>query len=107
MVTPLRDGMNLVAKEYVAARVDLGGALVLSEFAGAAGELRQAFLCNPHDLQSVKDALMRAVQVDQTEAARRMRAMRRHLRAHDVGHWASSFLSALGAPSAAPPVSED
>jgi trehalose 6-phosphate synthase len=101
MVTPLRDGMNLVAKEYVAARVDLGGALVLSEFAGAAGELRQAFLCNPHDLQGVKDALMRAVQVDQTEAARRMRAMRRHLRAHDVRHWASSFLSALGVPSAA------
>ncbi len=101
MVTPLRDGMNLVAKEYVAARVDLGGALVLSEFAGAAGELRQAFLCNPHDLQGVKDALMRAVQVDQTEASRRMRAMRRHLRAHDVRHWASSFLSALGVPSAA------
>ena len=107
MVTPLRDGMNLVAKEYVAARVDLGGALILSEFAGAAGELRQAFLCNPHDLEGVKDALMRAVQADQTEASRRMRAMRRHLRAHDVRHWASSFLSALGVPSAALPVSED
>ena len=64
MVTPLRDGMNLVAKEYVAARADIGGALVLSEFAGAAGELRQAFLCNPHDLDGVKDALMRAVNVD-------------------------------------------
>ena len=107
MVTPLRDGMNLVAKEYVAARVDLGGALVLSEFAGAAGELRQAFLCNPHDLQGVKDALMRAVQADQTEVSRRMRAMRRHLRAHDVRHWASSFLSALGVPSAALPASEE
>jgi trehalose 6-phosphate synthase len=103
MVTPLRDGMNLVAKEYVAARVDLGGALVLSEFAGAAGELRQAFLCNPHDLQSVKDALMRAVQVDQTEVSRRMRAMRRHLRGHDVRHWANSFLSALGVPTTALP----
>jgi trehalose 6-phosphate synthase len=107
MVTPLRDGMNLVAKEYVAARVDLGGALVLSEFAGAAGELRQAFLCNPHDLQGVKDTLVRAVHADQAEASRRMRAMRRHLRAHDVRHWASSFLSALGVPSAAPPVSEE
>jgi trehalose 6-phosphate synthase len=107
MVTPLRDGMNLVAKEYVAARVDLGGALVLSEFAGAAGELRQAFLCNPHDLQGVKDALSRAVHVDQHEASRRMRAMRRHLRAHDVAHWANSFLSALGVPSAALPVSEE
>jgi trehalose 6-phosphate synthase len=103
MVTPLRDGMNLVAKEYVAARVDLGGALVLSEFAGAAGELRQAFLCNPHDLQSVKESLMRAVQVDQTEVSRRMRAMRRHLRGHDVRHWASSFLSALGVPTTALP----
>jgi len=100
MVTPLRDGMNLVAKEYVAARVDLGGALVLSEFAGAAGELRQAFLCNPHDLQGVKDSLMRAVRVDGADAARRMRTMRRHLRAHDVKHWASAFLSALGAPGA-------
>jgi hypothetical protein len=94
--------MNLVAKEYVAARVDLGGALVLSEFAGAAGELRQAFLCNPHDLQGVKDALMRAVKVDSADAARRMRTMRRHLRAHDVKHWASAFLSALGAPGAGP-----
>jgi trehalose 6-phosphate synthase len=103
MVTPLRDGMNLVAKEYVAARVDLGGALVLSEFAGAAGELRQAFLCNPHDLQSVKDSLLRAVQVDQSEASRRMRVMRRHLRAHDVRHWANSFLSALGVPTTALP----
>jgi trehalose 6-phosphate synthase len=104
MVTPLRDGMNLVAKEYVAARVDLGGALVLSEFAGAAGELRQAFLCNPHDLQGVKDALMRAINVDGADAARRMRTMRRHLRAHDVSHWASSFLSALGVP--APPLKD-
>jgi trehalose 6-phosphate synthase len=99
MVTPLRDGMNLVAKEYVAARVDLGGALVLSEFAGASGELRQAFLCNPHDLQGVKDALMRAINVDGADAARRIRTMRRHLRAHDVAHWASSFLSALGVPA--------
>src|SRR5262249_13125359 len=94
MVTPLRDGMNLVAKEYVAARVDLGGALVLSEFAGAAGELRQAFLCNPHDLDGMKDTLLRAITVvneDPAEAGRRMRAMRRHLRAHDVAHWAASF----------------
>jgi len=71
----------------------------LAEFAGAAGELRQAFLCNPHDLQGVKDALMRAINVDGADAARRMRTMRRHLRAHDVAHWASSFLSALGVPA--------
>ena len=103
LVTPFRDGMNLVAKEYVSCRGDTGGALVLSEFAGAATELRQAFLCNPHDLQSVKESLMRAVQVDQTEVSRRMRAMRRHLRGHDVRHWANSFLSALGVPTTALP----
>jgi len=96
MVTPLRDGMNLVAKEYVAARADLGGALVLSEFAGAAAELRQAFLVHPHDLDGVKDALVRAIHVDPVEANRRMRAMRRHLRTHDVRAWAHSFLTSLG-----------
>jgi trehalose 6-phosphate synthase len=95
MVTPLRDGMNLVAKEYVAARVDNGGALVLSEFAGAAAELRQAFLCNPHDLDGVKELLLRAVKIDPADAARRMRAMRRYLRTHDVQAWAESFLTAL------------
>ncbi|HEX6967745.1 MAG TPA: trehalose-6-phosphate synthase [Micromonosporaceae bacterium] len=100
MVTPLRDGMNLVAKEYVASRRDNGGALVLSEFAGAATELRQAFLCNPHDPDAVKDALMRAINVDFSEAKRRMRVMQRHLRNHDVGNWARSFLRELGAPEA-------
>jgi trehalose 6-phosphate synthase len=94
-VTPLRDGMNLVAKEYVAARVDNGGALLLSEFAGAAAELRQAFLCNPHDLDGVKELLMRAVKIDPVDAARRMRTMRRYLRTHDVQAWAESFLTAL------------
>ncbi|MGA8114044.1 MAG: trehalose-6-phosphate synthase [Actinocatenispora sp.] len=100
MVTPLRDGMNLVAKEYVAARVDLGGSLILSEFAGAASDLRQAYLVNPHDTDGLKDALMRALHVDPTEQARRMRAMRRFLRGHDVNHWARSFLTALGVPEA-------
>jgi len=100
-VTPLRDGMNLVAKEYVAARADLGGALVLSEFAGAASELRHAFLCNPHDPDAVKDALMRAIRVDRADGRRRLRLMRRHLRAHDVNRWAQSFLTELGVPVAA------
>jgi trehalose 6-phosphate synthase len=98
-VTPLRDGMNLVAKEYVAARTDLAGALVLSEFAGAARELRQSYLCNPHDINSIKDALMRAVTADRSDAAKRMNAMRRYLRDHDVDVWASEFLSALGKPN--------
>ena len=96
MVTPLRDGMNLVAKEYVAARADRGGALVLSEFAGAATELRQAFLCNPYDPEAVKDALLRAATVAPVEARRRIRVMQRHLRSHDVDRWARSFLAELG-----------
>jgi trehalose 6-phosphate synthase len=97
LVTPYRDGMNLVAKEYVAARGDLGGTLVLSEFAGAAAELRQAFLVNPHDVAGVKNQLLRALRAEPAEAARRMRAMRRHLAKHDLDHWASSFFDALRA----------
>ncbi|WP_091368025.1 alpha,alpha-trehalose-phosphate synthase (UDP-forming) [Geodermatophilus telluris] len=97
LVTPYRDGMNLVAKEYVAARGDLGGTLVLSEFAGAAAELKQAFLVNPHDIAGVKNQLVRALRTEPDEAARRMRAMRRHLARHDLDHWASSFFDALRA----------
>ena len=97
MVTPLRDGMNLVAKEYVAARIDQGGALVLSEFAGSANELRHAFLCNPHDPDAVKEALMRAVSVGTVEGRRRMQIMQRYLRVHDVDRWARSFLDDLAA----------
>ncbi|MGY2001444.1 alpha,alpha-trehalose-phosphate synthase (UDP-forming) [Blastococcus sp. SYSU DS1024] len=95
LVTPYRDGMNLVAKEYVAARGDLRGALVLSEFAGAAAELRQAFLVNPHDIASVKTQLVRALRIEPAEAAKRMRTMRRHLFRNDLDHWASSFFEAL------------
>jgi trehalose 6-phosphate synthase len=97
LVTPYRDGMNLVAKEYVAARGDLGGALVLSEFAGAAAELKQAFLVNPHDIAGVKAQLVRALRIEPAEAAKRMRAMRRHLFRHDLEHWATSFIDSLQA----------
>jgi trehalose 6-phosphate synthase len=95
LVTPLRDGMNLVAKEYVACRSDLGGALVLSEFTGAAAELRQAYLVNPHDLEGVKDTIEAAVNQTPEEGRRRMRALRRQVLAHDVDRWARSFLDAL------------
>src|SRR4051795_5246936 len=95
LVTPYRDGMNLVAKEYVAARGDLGGALVLSEFAGAAAELKQAFLVNPHDIAGVKSQLLRALRVEPAEGAKRMRAMRRYLAKNDLDHWAGSFVAAL------------
>jgi trehalose 6-phosphate synthase len=97
LVTPYRDGMNLVAKEYVAARGDLGGVLVLSEFAGAAAELKQALLVNPHDIDGVKKQLVRALRMDPAEGAKRMRAMRRHVAKHDLDHWASSFFESLKA----------
>ncbi len=97
LVTPLRDGMNLVAKEYVACRHDLGGALVLSEFAGAAAELTQALLVNPHDVDGIKNTIYEAITLDPEEGRRRMRAMRRQVLAHDVDRWARSFLEALGA----------
>jgi trehalose 6-phosphate synthase len=96
LVTPVRDGMNLVAKEYVACRHDLNGALVLSEFAGAAAELTSAFLVNPHDLDGIKNAIERAITVDPGERHRRMRALRRQVMTHDVQRWAQSFLAALG-----------
>lgn len=95
LVTPLRDGMNLVAKEYVACRSDLGGALVLSEFTGAAAELRQAYLVNPHDLEGVKDTVEAALNQSVEEGRRRMRSLRRQVLAHDVDRWARSFLDAL------------
>jgi trehalose 6-phosphate synthase len=97
LVTPLRDGMNLVAKEYVACRSDLGGALVLSEFTGAAAELRQAYLTNPHDLEGVKDTIEAALNQTPEEGRRRMRALRRQVLVHDVDRWARSFLDALAA----------
>jgi trehalose 6-phosphate synthase len=95
LVTPFRDGMNLVAKEYVACRSDLGGALVLSEFTGAAAELRQAYLTNPHDLEGLKDTVEAAINQTPEEGRRRMRALRRQVLAHDVDRWARSFLDVL------------
>ena len=95
LVTPLRDGMNLVAKEYVACRFDLRGALVLSEFTGAADELRQAFLVNPYDIDGTKATILKAVRASPREAARRMQPLRRRVLEFDVHHWANTFLGAL------------
>ncbi|MEU4691135.1 trehalose-6-phosphate synthase [Actinoplanes sp. NPDC023714] len=95
VVTPLRDGMNLVAKEFVAARGDDAGALVLSEFAGAAAELPQAFLVNPHDLDGLKETLLRAMCADPADLSGRMAAMREHLAGHDILSWARAYLTAL------------
>jgi trehalose 6-phosphate synthase len=95
VVTPYRDGMNLVAKEYVACRTADDGALVLSEFAGAAEELRQAWLVNPYDLNGMKQALVDAYAAEDRERARRMRAMRKQVKQHDVAAWAAAFLTSL------------
>jgi trehalose 6-phosphate synthase len=95
VVTPYRDGMNLVAKEYVACRVDEDGALVLSEFAGAADELRQAWLVNPYDINGMKAALLEAYRAEPKELTRRMKAMRRQIAQHDVKAWADSFMTEL------------
>jgi trehalose 6-phosphate synthase len=95
VVTPYRDGMNLVAKEYVACQYDDAGALVLSEFAGAADELRQAWLINPYDINGMKSALLEAYQADDKELTKRMRAMRKTVSSNDVVAWAESFMTAL------------
>ena len=93
VVTPFRDGMNLVAKEYVACRLEGDGALVLSEFAGAAEELKQAYLVNPYDINGMKAQMLEAYRAEEKELGKRMRAMRRTVAENDVAHWASAFLT--------------
>ncbi|MBX6364218.1 MAG: bifunctional alpha,alpha-trehalose-phosphate synthase (UDP-forming)/trehalose-phosphatase [Gemmatimonadetes bacterium] len=95
LVTPLRDGMNLVAKEFVATRTDEDGVLVLSEFAGAAAELTEAVLVNPYDVERTAEAYHRALTMPAPERQARMRALRRHVLENDVYSWADSFLRAL------------
>ncbi|UYM06805.1 alpha,alpha-trehalose-phosphate synthase (UDP-forming) [Solicola gregarius] len=95
VVTPLRDGMNLVAKEYVACRYDDQGALVLSEFAGAADELKQAYRVNPYDINGMKATLLQAMESPDREKSRRMRSMRKYVSEHDIDRWAKSFLDRL------------
>jgi trehalose 6-phosphate synthase len=95
LVTALRDGMNLVAKEYVASRVDNRGVLLLSEFAGAADELGSAIRINPHDIGGLKESIMRAVTMPAAEQGRRMRALRRRVLEHTVADWSNDFLEAL------------
>jgi trehalose 6-phosphate synthase len=95
LVTALRDGMNLVAKEYVACRHDEDGVLILSEFAGAADELRNALLVNPHDIEGLKESIMQAIDMPKRERSTRMRALRRRVRDNDVARWSQTFLDTL------------
>jgi trehalose 6-phosphate synthase/phosphatase len=95
LVTPLKDGMNLVAKEYCASSVDNNGVLILSEFAGAAAQLhRGAILVNPYDIEGVADAIHRAFIMDSDERQARMRRLRRSIKQHDIFRWVNSFLKA-------------
>jgi trehalose 6-phosphate synthase/phosphatase len=95
LVNALRDGMNLVAKEFVASRVDDDGVLVLSEFAGAAEELSEAIVINPYDIEAVVAAVRRALDMPRDEKRARMRALRQRVKARSVHHWADGFLREL------------
>jgi len=95
MVTSLHDGMNLVAKEYVAAKQDERGVLILSRFTGAARELRDAIIVNPYDIESTGEAIAQALRMDVTEMMERMRRMRTSVREHNIYWWASSLIGTL------------
>ncbi|HEX2784965.1 MAG TPA: trehalose-6-phosphate synthase [Ilumatobacteraceae bacterium] len=100
VVTSLADGMNLVAKEFVAARGDLDGVVILSEFAGAAQDLDGAIIINPYDIEDIKAALMTALEMPLVERAARLRTMRAAVRYNDVHRWARTFLNRLRSSSA-------
>jgi trehalose 6-phosphate synthase/phosphatase len=100
-ITPLRDGMNLVAKEYVTCKTDGNGVLVLSEFAGAAAEMGEAFLVNPFDEESTAEAITRALSLPEEERRLRMLALRQRVERNNVFAWSERFLSALRSAAAA------
>jgi trehalose 6-phosphate synthase/phosphatase len=95
LVTPLKDGMNLVAKEYCACCVEKNGVLILSQFAGAAGQLkRDALLVNPYDVEQVADTILKAFRMSRAERSARMKRMRRAVSNENVFRWVDSFLTA-------------
>jgi alpha,alpha-trehalose-phosphate synthase [UDP-forming] len=96
MVTALHDGMNLVAKEFIASREDDTGVLILSRFTGASRELRESLLVNPYDIEDTAAAIRRAVEMPKQEQRERMSRMRSQVREHNVYRWAALLLSELG-----------
>ena len=94
-LTPLRDGMNLIAKEYVAARQDRTGVLILGEMAGTAQELSEAVIINPNDLQATSRALETALAMTRSEQKKRMATMQSRLRRYDIGRWTADFMERL------------
>ncbi len=99
IVSSLHDGMNLVAKEFVAARSDLDGVLILSEFTGAARELSDALIVNPYDVEQFAETIQRALEIPSDERRERMTRMRRHVEEHNIYRWAADFLETLTADS--------
>ncbi len=95
LVTPLRDGMNLVAKEYVSCRNDEQGVLVLSRFTGAATELADAIIVNPYDLDGTSEAIYEAVTMSAEDRTNRMKRLRHHVERNDIYWWLESFLRAI------------
>ncbi|MGB0034484.1 MAG: trehalose-6-phosphate synthase [Candidatus Acidiferrales bacterium] len=95
MVTSLHDGMNLVAKEFIAARADEEGALILSQFTGASRELRDAIIVNPYDVEQLSEAIRTALEMDPQERRTRMRRMRRTVKEHNVYRWAGNLIAEL------------
>ncbi len=95
LVTSLHDGMNLVAKEYVAAHDDEDGVLVLSKFTGAATELLDALIVNPYDIEGVAEAIHQGLEMDLDERRKRMQRMRHHVMDHNIYRWAASILGDL------------
>jgi trehalose-6-phosphate synthase len=95
LVTSLHDGMNLVAKEFLAARSDEDGVLILSIFTGAASELRDALMVNPYDLSSVAEAIHQGLEMNRAERRVRIQRMRRHVMEHNIYRWAANILGDL------------
>jgi trehalose 6-phosphate synthase/phosphatase len=109
LITPLKDGMNLVAKEYCAANVTENGVLILSEFAGAAAQLRaDALLVNPYDIEEVADIIAAACDMPLAERRRRMQILRKKVRKYDIYRWVDSFLNVVFArdQTAFPPLED-
>nr|ARN79552.1 trehalose-6-phosphate synthase [Thitarodes pui] len=96
LVTPLRDGMNLVAKEFVACQIkEPPGVLIVSPFAGAGEMMHEALICNPYELDDAAEIIHRALTMPEDERTLRMNHLRRRERIHDVDHWMKSFLKAM------------
>ena len=95
MITPVRDGMNLVAKEFIATRVDSDGVLILSEMAGASKELFEAIIVNPFDLDTMADSILKAIKMPIDEQVRRNQTMQNRLSRYTVRYWANAFFKTL------------